>query len=193
MLNQRRRKRPGRTLKPIFSIVCEGKTERAYFCAMKGLCSNWHIEVECSNNKSDPISLLGKATDQIKRFPRGSLVAIVCDKDNWNEKQLKPLLEYQKKDRCFLIFSAPQFEYWLVLHKGVGARIQTSTECMDKMNKLFPNYKKPIIPKEILNIDSIHHAISEAKKDNVPEFLNELPEKGTNCYALLERILNPRK
>jgi hypothetical protein len=54
---------------------------------------------------------------------------------------------------------------------------------------VFPGYKKPNVPSEVFSLTALAVAIQRAKIDKVPEVIgNELPLKGTNLYALLEKI-----
>ena len=84
--------------------------------------------------------------------------------------------------------SNPNFEYWLLLHFEDGNGILNSQECITRLKRYLPNYRKDIDGKKI-TLELIKIAISRAKKRDVSR-INGLPKIcSTNVYKLVERIL----
>lgn len=183
----RRNKKPQREYRKVAYIVCEGATEREYFKKLKTLGPGYVIEVIDNRKASDVGSLLRLIGKKV--LAKGDIAAIVIDKDNRSLSDLAPLIAWQEPGRKFLCLSAPQFEYWLTLHKREGSGITTQRDCERAILAVFPGYKKPKVPNDVFNLTALATAIQRAKIDKVPEVIgNELPLKGTNLYALLEKI-----
>lgn len=176
-----------REYRKVAYIVCEGATEREYFKKLKTLSPGYVIEVIDNRKASDVGSLLRLI--QKKVLAKGDIAAIVIDKDNRSFADLAPLIAWQGARNKIFMFVLPQFEYWLTLHKRGGSGITTQRDCERAILAVFPGYKKPNVPSEVFSLTALAVAIQRAKIDKVPEVIgNELPLKGTNLYALLEKI-----
>jgi len=76
-----------------------------------------------------------------------------------------------KKPRTFqrplgerrFVLSNPNFEYWLLLNFEDGKGIANSQECLTRLKRHLPNYKKDIDGKKI-TLELITKAISRAKQ-----------------------------
>lgn len=115
---------------------------------------------------------------------------IVVDKDDWTEDQLRGLLQWAKKSENHgFALSNPNFEYWLLLHFEDGKGIANSQECLTRLKRYLPNYKKDIEGKKI-TLGLIAKAISRAKQRNTNR-TNDLPQIwNTTVYKLIERIVD---
>lgn len=117
---------------------------------------------------------------------------IVVDKDAWTEDQLRELLLWAKKSENYgCALSNPNFEYWLLLHFEEGTGIKTRQECLTRLKRHLPNYKKDIDRKKITQ-ELITKAIARAKLRDI-KHSNDLPLNWiTTVYKLVEKIVEPQ-
>ena len=115
---------------------------------------------------------------------------IVVDKDDWTEDQLKELLQWAKKSENYgFALSNPNFEYWLLLHFEDGKGIASPHECLTRLKRHLPNYKKDIDGKKI-TLDLITKAIVRAKRRETDRS-SDLPKIwSTTVYKLVEKIMD---
>ena len=109
---------------------------------------------------------------------------------NWTEDQLRELLQWAKKSENHgFALSNPNFEYWLLLHFEDGKGIANSQECLTRLKRHLPNYKKDIDAKKI-TLELIAKAITRAKQRDANRS-NDLPQMwSTSVYKLVEKIIN---
>jgi hypothetical protein len=115
---------------------------------------------------------------------------IVVDKDDWTEDQLMELLKWVKKSKNYgFALSNPNFEYWLLLHFEDGKGIANSQECLTRLKRHSPNYKKDIDCKKI-TLELIIKAITRAKQRDVNRS-NDLPQVwNKTVYTLIKKIID---
>ncbi len=115
---------------------------------------------------------------------------IVVDKDDWTEDQLRELLRWAKKSENHgFALSNPNFEYWLLLHFEEGKGIANSQECLTRLKRHLPNYKKDIDSKKI-TLELIAKAVARAKQRDTSRSY-DLPQIwSTSVYKLVEKIIN---
>ncbi len=185
-----------RRYKKLFVVSVEGsKTEPQYFAIFNHPQSI--VLVKClkrPSTESSPIHVLKKIQAYLKKesLRKTDEAWIVVDKDAWTEDQLRELLQWTKEsDQHGLALSNPNFEYWLLLHFEDGKGIANPQECLTRLKKHLPNYKKDIESKKI-TLDLITKAIVRAKQRDV-NYSNDLPLIwSTTVYKLVEKIINYR-
>ena len=179
--------------KKLFVISVEGsKTEPQYFSMFNEPQSI--VQVKClkrPSNESSPIQVLKKMQDHLKResLRKTDEAWLVVDKDSWTEDQLRELLDWAMKcENHGFALSNPNFEYWLLLHFEDGNRISSPQECLARLKRHLPNYKKDIESKKI-NLERITKAIARAKQREVNRLNDSAQIGSTTVYKLIERIL----
>lgn len=185
-----------RRYKKLFVVSVEGsKTEPQYFAIFNHPQSI--VLVKClkrPSTESSPIHVLKKIQAYLKKesLKKTDEAWIVVDKDAWTEDQLRELLQWTKEsDHHGLALSNPNFEYWLLLHFEDGKGIANPQECLTRLKKHLPNYKKDIESKKI-TLDLITKAIVRAKQRDI-NYSNDLPLIwSTTVYKLVEKIINHR-
>lgn len=160
-----RRSQNTRPVKPLFVIACEGgKTEPDYFRQFGGSASSISIKLLPCAGKS-PSKLLGRMRQYIHKYPLASNAEawIVLDRDQWPPDELDRVSTWARaKSQYGLALSNPKFEYWLLLHFEEGHRIGSAQECVNRLRKYLPQYRKSIgswTPTR----DQIQQAIRRAK------------------------------
>jgi hypothetical protein len=185
-----------RRYKKLFVVSVEGsKTEPQYFSIFNQPQSI--VLVKClkrSSTESSPIQVLKKIQGYLRKesLRKTDEAWIVVDKDDWTEDQLRGLLQWAKKSENYgFALSHPNFEYWLLLHFEDGKGIANSQECLTRLKRHLPNYKKDIDSKKI-TLELIARAIARAKQRDVNR-TNDLPQMcSTSVYKLVEKIINHR-
>lgn len=183
-----------RRYKKLFVVSVEGsKTEPQYFAIFNQPQSI--VLVKCLKRKStdsSPTQVLMRMEGYLRKesLRKTDEAWIVVDKDDWAEAQLRELLKWAKKSENHgFALSNPNFEYWLLLHFEDGKGIANSHECLTRLKRHLPNYKKDIDGKKI-TVELIAKAISRAKQRDANR-PNELPQIGrTSVYKLVEKILS---
>lgn len=183
-----------RRYKKLFIVSVEGsKTEPQYFALLNHPESI--ILVKClkrSSTKSSPIQVLRKMQGHLRKesLKKTDEAWLVVDKDDWKEDQLRELLRWAKKgENHGFALSNPNFEYWLLLHFDEGNGLSNSQECLARLKRFLPNYKKDIDGKKI-TLELIAKAIVRAKQRDVNR-VNDLPQIwNTDIYKLVEKIIN---
>lgn len=95
----------------------------------------------------------------------------------------------KRKSNYGFALSNPNFEYWLLLHFEEGNGIVNSQECLTRLKRYLPNYKKDIDTKKF-TFDLINSAITRAKQRDKKK-VEDLPVLwSTTVYKLVERILS---
>ena len=183
-----------RRYKKLFVVSVEGsKTEPQYFAIFNQPQSI--VLVKClkrPSTESAPIQVLKKMESYLRKesLRKTDEAWIVVDKDDWTKDQLRDLFKWAKKsDNYGFALSNPHFEYWLLLHFEDGKGIASSQECLTRLKRHLPNYKKDIDGKKI-TLELIDKAISRAKQRDVNRS-NDLPQIwSTTVYKLVEKIIN---
>lgn len=180
--------------KKLFVVSVEGsKTEPKYFALFNQPQSI--VLVKClkrPSTESSPIQVLKNMQGYLRKesLRKTDEAWIIVDKDAWTEDQLKEILKWTKKSENYgFALSNPNFEYWLLLHFEDGKGLQTAQECLTRLKRHLPNYKKDIDAKKI-TLELITKAIARAKQ-RVVNHSNDLPPIwNTSVYKLIERILD---
>jgi hypothetical protein len=183
-----------RRYKKLFVVSVEGsKTEPQYFAIFNQPQSI--VLVKCLKRpptESSPIQVLKKMESYLRKesLRKTDEAWIVVDKDDWTEDQLRGLLQWAKKSESHgFALSNPNFEYWLLLHFEDGKGIANSQECLSRLKRYLPNYKKDIEGKKI-TLELIAKAIARAKQRDANRTNNDLPQIwNTTVYKLIERII----
>ena len=183
-----------RRYKKLFVVSVEGsKTEPQYFAIFNQPQSI--VLVKClkrPSTESSPIQVLKKMQGYLRKesLRKTDEAWIVVDKDDWTEDQLRELLQWAKKSENYgFALSNPNFEYWLLLHFEDGKGIANSQECLTRLNRHLPNYKKDIDGKKI-TLELIAKAISRAKQRDTNRS-SDLPQMwSTTVYKLVEKIMD---
>jgi len=185
-----------RRYKKLFIVSVEGsKTEPQYFAIFNQ--PQAIVLVKClkrPSTESSPIQVLKKMEGYLRKesLRKTDEAWIVVDKDDWTEDQLRELLQWAKKSENYgFALSNPNFEYWLLLHFEEGKGIANSQECLTRLKRHLPNYKKDIDGKKI-TLELIAKAIFRAKQRDINRS-NDLPQIwSTSVYKLVEKIINHR-
>lgn len=180
--------------KKLFVVSVEGsKTEPQYFAIINRSQSN--VLIKClkrSLTASSPIQVLKKMESYLRKefLKKTDEAWIVVDKDDWTEDQLRELLQWAKKNVNYgFAMSNPNFEYWLLLHFEDGKGISNVRECLTRLKRYLPDYKKDIDGKKI-TLELVTKAVARAKQRDV-HLSNDLPQMwSTNVYKLVEKILD---
>ena len=183
-----------RRYKKLFVVSVEGsKTEPQYFAIFNQPQSI--VLVKClkrPSTESSPIQVLKKMQGYLRKesLRKTDEAWIVVDKDDWTEDQLKELLQWAKKSENYgFALSNPNFEYWLLLHFEDGQGVANSQECLNRLKRHLPNYKKDIDSKKI-TLELIAKAISRARQRDANRS-NDFPQIwNTTVYKLVEKIMD---
>jgi hypothetical protein len=186
----------GRRYKKIFFLSVEGsKTEPQYFDCFIQL--QLHVLVKILKRpsaESSPKQVLKRMEDHLRKegLKKTDEAWVVVDKDSWAEDQLRELLNWAKKSKNRgVAISNPNFEYWILLHFEEGKSIANPQECLARLKRHLPNYKKGIDGRKI-TLELIAKAITRAKQRDANQ-VNDWPKLwSTSVYKLVERIINHR-
>jgi hypothetical protein len=183
-----------RRYRKLFIISVEGiKTEPQYFEIFNKNDQNI-IKINClkGNKKSSPFQVLKRMENHLKREGLKSTdeAWLVIDRDQWSVEQIGQLFEWsQRKENYGFALSNPMFEFWLLLHFEDGNKITNASECLNRLKRYFPEYKKDIDIRKITH-EAIHNAIRRAKqRDNPPCIDWPRAISGTTIYRLVEKLL----
>lgn len=174
-----------RRYKKLFVVSVEGsKTEPQYFAIFNQPQSI--VLVKCLKRpltESSPIQVLKRMEVYLRKesLRKTDEAWVVVDKDDWTEERLKELLQWAKKSENHgVALSNPNFEY--------GKGIANSQECLTRLKRHMPNYKKEIDGKKITS-ELIAKAISRARLRDVNRS-NDLPQIwSTTVCKLIEKII----
>jgi len=175
------------------AVFPEGaKTEINYFDVVKSRFRPVaKIQSINPGHKSAPRQILKRVENTLRAWKgrQPSEIWIVIDRNSWSPVELDRLVSWTKQSpRHHLALSNPNFEYWLLLHFENAGRM-TSAECMLRLKKHIPGYRKGM-GFERLTREQILDAISRAKKMDSPPCEGWPRDLGvTTVYRLLESIL----
>lgn len=182
-----------RRYKKLFVVSVEGsKTEPQYFAIFNQPQSI--ILVKClkrPSTKSSPLQVLKKMHAYLRKesLRKTDEAWIVVDKDYWTEDQLRELFRWAKKNENYgFALTNPSFEYWLLLHFEDGQGIANAQECLTRLKRHLPNYKKDIDSKKI-TMEHIVKAIARAKQRDTNR-ASDFPQMwSTTVYKLVDKII----
>lgn len=162
-------------------IVCEGETEVRYFTALRNKLKigTMHINLQTSNQKTEPIQVVDKAKEFICTYRE---IYCVFDKDmhitfSDAEKEVERI-EKDEKINIKAIVSVPCFEYWILLHYrflNKSFYINRKPPCKNVENLLkadIPDYSKPYNNFKSV-VDNFEIAIKHAERSNKAKGDNE--------------------
>lgn len=190
---RRRFQRPQgeRRYRKLFVIATEGeKTEPQYFALFNDQKST--VKVNCLKGRHDnsPSQVLERMKKyQCKEGLKTSDEAwLVVDKDRWTEEQLAELHAWAAtKVNYGFALSNPQFEYWLLLHFEHGNNISSARDCLDRLKRYLPEYKKEF-PAYCFTPERIDQAVQRAKQRDQPPCTDWPRNTGSTIYRLIEQI-----
>lgn len=196
--NRRNFKRSGQ---PVVLVVCEGEvTELTYFRAMKKELKTPSIEIIVGKG-SNPKSILETAMAKYSDFPYDQIFC-VFDKDShlYYQSVINEIEQLNNRKTnpvpIKAIYSAPCFEYWLLLHFDYTAAPYQRTQkkstgdcCVSQLKKHIPNYDKSklsIIEIFPMLYGRLDDAIKNAKKIQIASKRDGFDEPFTNVNEIVE-------
>ncbi len=192
-MTRRRFKPPprNRRFKKLFVIATEGeKTEPTYFKSLNTGRSVVSVKCVKGNTASSPGDVLKRMKKHInkKELIGGDEAWIVVDKDDWQDADLKTLLEWSQSQTNFgLAVSNPCFEYWLLLHFEDGNKVANEKACMTRLKKHMPHYAKGAL--DITKLESgVADAVRRAESRDKPRTKKWPTAVGTTVYRLVEKL-----
>ena len=196
VIKRRKFQRPlgERRYRKLFVIAVEGaKTEPQYFAIFNKINPNI-IKIKClkGNNQSSPTSILKRMENHLKveGLEETDEAWLVIDMDQWSNEQIGELFEWsQLKENYGFALSNPMFEFWLLLHFENGNNIGNANECLDRLKRYLPEYKKDIDTGKFTD-KAIHNAVQRAKERDNPK-CKDWPRMvgGTTVYRLVEKLV----
>jgi len=169
-----RRVQPGRKVKPVYYVFCEGETEERY---VKFLKRYYRIPIEISSRKRNNIS------DQyIRKYKRGrpshlnDKTFVMYDLDKEDTREI--ILNLQAKLLC----SNPCIELWFLLHFKNHSAHLSSKDAIQLLEWKYPNYQKGKIDANLFNklLEKNDNATARAKK------LVDHENPSSTVYKLIE-------
>jgi hypothetical protein len=182
-----------RRYKKLFVISVEGaNTEPQYFALFNS--SQSIVMVKCLQKKrtdSSPLQVLKTMKNHLRNegLRKTDEAWLVVDKDEWKDEQLRVLVQWSKEsDNHGFALSNPNFEYWLLLHFEEAKGVSNAQECLTRLKKHLPEYKKCIDSKRF-TLERIQQAILRAKTRKANRDDGLWPMASTSVYKLVEKIL----
>ena len=177
-----------------FVISAEGsKTEREYFQRLMSLCDGVQISLVKRSTKSAPQYVLKRMLEFIRKetvdFP--SEYWLVIDSDQWSKDQIGQLYRWSISNTRFgLAVSNPNFEYWLLLHFEAGHGVASAHDCLIRLRKQDPRYKKSL-GRLKFSRERVQKAIQRAEARDTPPCI-DWPRSsiGTTVYRLVKKIMS---
>jgi hypothetical protein len=203
---ERKPARP-RQRRKIYFIVTEGeRTEKNYFNHLKGFIPSSaplsiRLEIRPCGKKSDPnhLKIQAESVERDSSFSVEDEIWIVSDVDGRDKASgnagcapLNILFNWESgKKHRHVALSNPQFELWLAMHFDRCDGVKTQTDCLDRIKKYIPQYKKNASA-AWAGISKIQEAVRNAKLKDFPQCPSgQCPGEGiTTVYRLVEKILN---
>lgn len=140
------RKPQGRSVRPTFFVFCEGETEEEY---VRFLRSHFRVPIEIDAS----VTGLGLTKEHIERYKRGKTTMakdrnfLIFDLD-----RPEILQRLEAIPDATIIATNPCFELWYLLHYTARRTALTSEDCIKKLLKANPKYKKGHIDKTLREI-----------------------------------------
>ncbi len=184
-----------RRYRKLFVISVEGvKTEPQYFELFNKNDQNI-IKISClkGNHQSSPFQVLKRMENYLKLegLKKTDEAWLVIDKDQWSFEQIEELFEWSKsKENYGFALSNPLFEFWLLLHFEDGNKIANANECLERLKRHLPEYRKGIDSRKITH-EMIHIALRRAKQRDNPMCVDWPKIIGvTTVYKLVEKLIS---
>ncbi len=162
------RRRPGqKPPRTVTLIVCEGKTERLYFDALRIRLRLAAAEVAIPDSTgSAPISVVNYAIDKSKTREGYDFIFCVIDRDpkaESFERALDKLHANSKRQPLTAIVSVPCFEYWRLLHfEATDRPFHDCKEVIDQISRHVPRYEKTDLKQIEETLNRIEQALAHA-------------------------------
>lgn len=175
------RKPQGRSVRPTFFVFCEGETEEEYVSFLR---SHFRVPIEIDAS----VTGLGLTKEHIERYKRGKTTMakdrnfLIFDLD-----RPEILQRLEAIPDATIIATNPCFELWYLLHYTARRTALTSEDCIKKLLKANPKYKKGHIDKTLREIlaEKMDTATERAAaltthgnpSTDVPQFIAALKEQ----------------
>ena len=165
-------------MKPNYFVFCEGETEMEYVRFLRSIY-RVPIQVIPRKSKSNITTTVIERTKREYVETNNDKVFLMFDLD------VDIMLErLQKIPDSVLLVSNPCIELWFLLHyQDQRARI-SSDECIQKLMKVSPEYKKGEVSdvEKMVYSQHVDMAVERAKR------LNEYDNPSTTVYRLIEML-----
>ena len=174
------RKPKGRSVRPTFFVFCEGETEEEY---VRFLRSRFRVPIEIDAS----VTGQGLTKEHIERYKRGK-TTMNKDRDFLIYDLDRPeiISKLESIPDVTVIATNPCFELWYLLHYTDQRAAITSEDCIKKLMKANPKYRKGHIDNALYkilveNMDiAIGHSVSLSAHNNpssdVPQLIAALKE-----------------
>ncbi len=177
-MRRQSRKPKGKMINPTFFVFCEGETEEAY---IRFLRATYRlpivIDAKIAGNRITNMYIANYKKTKDTHPKDKTYLVYDLDVAGMQER-------LQSLHNAILIGSNPCFELWYLLHNQDQKAALTSSECLQKLNSIFRNYRKGHVCdklKEKLR-ERQSKAIERAKK------IIEYKNPSTRVYQLIEDL-----
>jgi hypothetical protein len=180
-----RRRRAGfRPERDSFLILCEGKTEKAYFTGMR---SRRGPQIDIDDPACDHVGLVREAI----RRRSDEYTAVWCVLDTELDPKLtNRIVAAAKDDEIHLALSTPCFEVWLILHhEDHTAPFQSAEQAKKKLTDLLEHWSEGSTKFADFK-DGVANACSRARHLD-PTGDNLLKNPSTTAWKLVETLHTP--
>jgi hypothetical protein len=189
-----RRPEGQRRYKKLFVVSTEGsKTEPQYFDLLNSRFAEVRILCLDYRGGRSPDRVLKKLDKYLKEEGLADTdeAWLVIDRDRWPTDEIDRLHSWVcSKPNRHLAVSDPCFEHWLLLHFEDGDGVSGLRDCVDKLKRYLPGYKKGVNPQNMTE-DKIRAAVERAKRRYQSQGCPTIPTAfGSTVYKLVESILN---
>ncbi|MDD3535843.1 MAG: RloB family protein [Candidatus Cloacimonetes bacterium] len=174
-----------------YLVVTEGETEENYFAMVNKLKADT-IEIICKKAKHPSVRyLISTMEDAIKRrnTNKHTRCWLVLDQDTLTPQDIHDLQAWSNSlaatPHKYIGVSAPEFEYWLLLHFEIPATQLSATVCTKHLKRHIPRYKKPFQNCYVL-ADKIETACENAVQKEIS--LGDR-KNGTNLHHLVKKVI----
>lgn len=168
----------GKTMRPNYFVFCEGETEEAYVGILR---AHYRAPIQIITKKT----LLNITPALVNRIKAN----YICTKNDRTflmyDLDVPSVLERLKKiPAATLLCSNPCIELWLLLHYADQNTQLTSKECVEKLCKNVPTYRKGKIEKcmDLHLLQHVTEAVARAKK------MNPYNNPSTTVYELIDAL-----
>lgn len=136
-----------RPYRPVCWISAEGQTERDYFSmnVFKEARAVVKFPRNIHPDRRNPAQVLKRFQKALKEndFRSGDEAWIIVDVDEWDDAELRALIEWQEADaRHHVAVSNPKFELFLLMHFDRGNGCTTSAKVDSALKRYLPRYDK---------------------------------------------------
>jgi hypothetical protein len=188
-LSLRSYRKPDNRYSPLDLVVCEGETERDYFCELARIF-RVHAHI-CKGDGTDPKSIVNTAKRKAKEDGvKYDQIFCVFDRDNQPSVFIE-VIELCKSKKFIPIVSNPCFELWPFLHFQMRESGFGSPQQMLKALKKFPGFEdydkdgvqifKSTV--HLVDVACKHAFMLSSKQDDDPK-----KDPYTNVHLLIKRF-----